>query len=311
MTLNLINKLNPSHLKVFEAVYRHKSMTLAARELFLTQSGVSQHIKNLETELGCDLFVRKLKSLYVTEEADLLFKSYQQAFGLLEVTLNQLKKIKQQPFEGIIKIGLPTEFGNNIVIPFLASWAKKYSLVKFDFIYGYGNNLTQMLENNELDLAFIDSFQKNKKIGSKILFKETLNLVVSQAYLKEQKITFKPGKETLHDLLALDYMEYEHKESILRMWFQYHYRKKNVALTIRAWAMNVQGVGSLVRQGLGVAILPDHVIEKLLKQDVALHIFKGSKQMALKNEISLVWLKDKPRGKAVDNLLGYILDKNL
>ncbi|MGZ3691990.1 MAG: LysR family transcriptional regulator [Pseudobdellovibrio sp.] len=303
MALALINNLNLSHLKIFESVYRLKSMTLAAQELFLTQSGVSQHMKSLEESLGLELFIRNRSGLYSTEAADLLYKSYHKAFGEIEATLHDIKDPQHKELTGTLRIGIPTEFGNNIVIPFLSEWSKKHSQVKFDFVYGYGLSLIQMLEDGELDLAFIDSFQKNKKIVSKVVFQETLNLVASTQYLK------KPFRENIKDLMALDFLEYEHKESILRLWFGYHYGKKNVNLNIRAWAMNVQGVASLVKQGMGAAILPDHLIEKLIKQGQPLHVFKG-KRATLKNDISLTWLKDKPKTQAADDLIKYIIVRN-
>lgn len=312
MNLSLINKLNLSHLKIFESVYRLKSMTLAAHELFLTQPGVSQHMKSLEVDLGLPLFVRNRKGLHATEEAALLYKTYLEAFGNFEKTLNQIKNLKKNQPEGVLKIGIPTEFGNNVVIPFLSGWSQKYPLVKFDLIYGYGNNLLEQLENGQLDLAFIDSFQKNKKNASMVVFQENLNLVASKLYLKEKRRSLKIDfLENYKDLLQYDYLEYEHKESILRMWFRYHYQKKNIKLNVKAWAMNVQGIASLVKQGMGVAILPNHLTEKLLKQGVPLFIFKGRKSIQLKNEISLVWPKDKPRSSAADMLLTHLMQKSL
>lgn len=308
MSYDLISKININHLKIFESVYRLKSMTLAAQELFLTQSGVSQHMKSFEESLKLTLFIRNRTQLYTTEEADLLYKSCAKAFADIEETLRKIRDPKQKQIVGTVKIGIPTEFGNNIVIPFLSEWSQKYPQVKFDFVYGYGLALMQQLEKGEVDLAFIDSIQKNRKLASKIVFQEDLTLVASAEYLKKKD--FKPSqKENLKDLLLFDFLEYEHKESILRMWFLYHYKKKNLSLNVKAWATNVQGVASLVKQGMGAAILPDHLIEKLIKQGQPLHVFKGKKS-SLKNDISVAWIKDKPRSQASDEVLKHILTKN-
>lgn len=307
MAISSIKNININQLKIFESVYRLKSMTLAAQDLFLTQSGVSQHIKSFEDNLEITLFIRKRSRLYPTYEADQLYDTCLKAFTEISETLNNVKNPNQSKLEGVINIGIPTEFGNNIVIPYLADWSKKNPLVKFDFIYGYGTSLIQQLEQGELDLAFIDSLQKNKKLSSKVVYKENLNLVASVNYLKEKKISLKT-KESLKQLLHLDFFEYEHKESILRMWFQYHYSKKNIGLNIKAWAMNVQGVASLIRQNMGAAVVPDHLTEILLKEGIVLHIFKGRKSN-LKNEISLAWLKEKPLSRATMDLKKYILEK--
>ena len=311
MGLEQINKINFNHLRIFEAVYRLKSMTLAAQELYLTQSGISQHMKSFEESLGVTLFMRNRAQLFATEDADMLYRSCVEAFKIIEESLVHIKDPQHRHVAGTLRIGIPTEFGNNIVIPFLSEWSKKNPLVKFDFIYGYGLGLVQQLEDGEIDLAFVDSIQKNKKIASKVVFQENLHLVASQAYLKSANYFNRANlqKENLKQVLSLDFLEYEHKESILRLWFAYHYNKKHVSLNVKAWAMNVQGVASLVRQGMGVAILPDHLTEKLVKQGLALHVFKG-KKANLTNDISLAWVSDRPRSKACDEVLKYILSRN-
>ncbi len=61
------SNLNLNWLRTFEAAARHLSFTVASRKLGLTQSAVSQHIKALEGKLGQKLFIRRAKSLQLTE----------------------------------------------------------------------------------------------------------------------------------------------------------------------------------------------------------------------------------------------------
>ena len=65
------NELPPlSWLRAFEAAARHLSFTLAAREIHVTQSAVSQHVRNLEDYLGCQLFIRKTRAIELTEAGE-------------------------------------------------------------------------------------------------------------------------------------------------------------------------------------------------------------------------------------------------
>ena len=59
--------LNLNWLRTFEAAARHLSFTAASHELGLTQTAVSQHIKALESKLGQNLFIRRVKSLLLTD----------------------------------------------------------------------------------------------------------------------------------------------------------------------------------------------------------------------------------------------------
>ena len=76
----LIDQINLNQLRVFESVYRSKSMTHAARELHLTQSGVSQHIKALEDVLELKLFDRIKQKLVPTPSAKELYASTAKSF---------------------------------------------------------------------------------------------------------------------------------------------------------------------------------------------------------------------------------------
>lgn len=70
-------------LRAFEATARHLSFTLAAQELGLTQSAVSQHVRNLELYLGRDLFIRSTRALALTEAGGNYLPTVREAFDML------------------------------------------------------------------------------------------------------------------------------------------------------------------------------------------------------------------------------------
>ena len=70
-------------LRAFEESARHLSFTRAASELGLTQSAVSQHVRNLEAYLGRDLFIRKTRMLELTEDGANYLPSIREAFALI------------------------------------------------------------------------------------------------------------------------------------------------------------------------------------------------------------------------------------
>ena len=70
-------------LRAFEASARHLSFTRAAGELGLTQSAISQHIRNLEAYLGRDVFLRKTRALELTEDGGNYLPIVREAFQIL------------------------------------------------------------------------------------------------------------------------------------------------------------------------------------------------------------------------------------
>ena len=69
------------HLRIFTAVFRLKSFTKAAKQINISQPTVSEHIKNLENEIECQLFDRVGKKIEPTASAK---KLYPKALKLID-----------------------------------------------------------------------------------------------------------------------------------------------------------------------------------------------------------------------------------
>lgn len=82
--------LNLNWLRSFEAVARLSGFTAASRELGLTQTAVSQQIKALESQLGQDLFIRRAKSLRLTEVGKAYLPTVRNALEALTLSTNGL-----------------------------------------------------------------------------------------------------------------------------------------------------------------------------------------------------------------------------
>ena len=78
-------------LRAFEVSARHLSFTRAGLELHLTQTAVSQHVKNLEDRLGKKLFRRIPRGLALTDEGAALLPVLTDAFERIGSTLENFK----------------------------------------------------------------------------------------------------------------------------------------------------------------------------------------------------------------------------
>ena len=77
-------------MRSFEAAARLLSFTMASREIGLTQTAVSQHIKALETQLGDRLFVRRPKSLQLTDVGQAYLLKVREALDIIEMSTTGL-----------------------------------------------------------------------------------------------------------------------------------------------------------------------------------------------------------------------------
>ena len=88
---------NINLLITFESAARHKSYSVAAKELCISQAAVSQQMRLLEQTLKTKLFVRKSKQMLLTNQGQTLFDSSTKALETIRLGVN---KIYQEEIEG-------------------------------------------------------------------------------------------------------------------------------------------------------------------------------------------------------------------
>lgn len=116
--------MNFSLLQSFLAVARHGSFTAAAREMFITQPAISQHIQALEEELGVILFARQGKGVMLTEEGRELQKNAEAMVLAMEAAKSHIQE-RSALKRGQLDIAT-TEVLNYILPPVLMDFKKRY-----------------------------------------------------------------------------------------------------------------------------------------------------------------------------------------
>ncbi len=283
----LIDAINLNHLRIFESVYRKRSMTVAAKELHLTQSGVSQHIKSIEEVLGVQLFDRIRQRLVPTSASTALFLKISQGLQTLEQAIGEVRGGHKQ-LSGTVTVGVPIEFGNNVILPLLSEFGKNHPEVKFKFRLGFASTMNTEILQGSIDFAFIDDFPVDRRIITEKVYDEVLDLCIHPDWLKQKKL----NKFNRQYFESLNYVEYQDEEPVLRMWFSHHLNTKRVNLKVKAVVMDVQGIARLILHGLGAGILPHHLLLKLQKEGQKIHRFTGCGR-PLKNAISVASLRDR------------------
>ena len=139
--------------KIFNTVAKSKSISKAANELFMTQSAVSQAIKQLENSIDMVLFNRTSKGVELTEAGITLFKYTSSAMELLDTGLNKLESLKELE-EGELKIGASDTISAYYLSPRLEKFHKMYPNIKIQIINRVTAEAVDLLKNGKIDIAF-------------------------------------------------------------------------------------------------------------------------------------------------------------
>ncbi len=278
-------------------------MTTAAKELHLTQSGVSQHIKSLEDSLKAPLFDRIHRKLMPTKEAQKLYFQTRLALKHLEDVVGEISK-QETTLSGEVRIGMPIEFGKHKIMPAIAQLSQKYQKLKFNMQMDFASKLETQLLAGDLDFAFVDEFLFNKSLTTIVIEEEIIELCASKTYLKNKIPSTKLNKEFFENL---DYIAYQEGEPVLRRWFSHHLKRKNLRLNVRARVMDVQAIAKLIQLHIGVGALPQYLIQTMNRQNEELVVLKGSSQ-PLRNKISLTYLSGRANNGKFKDLSDEIVD---
>ena len=96
--------MNIERLRVFLAVYECSSMTAAAVRLGITQPAVSQSVRELEDEVGAELFIRGRKGITPTREADRFWDAARRAVRAFEAAEHEARRL-HQPSRTSLRLG--------------------------------------------------------------------------------------------------------------------------------------------------------------------------------------------------------------
>jgi len=139
--------------RIFNVVANSQSFSKAAENLFMTQSAVSQAIKQLENSINMTLFKRTSKGVELTEAGNILYKYTSSAMELLETGLLRLESLKTLE-DGELKIGASDTISSHFLLPRLEMFHKLYPNIKIKIINRVTSETIDLLKNGKIDIAF-------------------------------------------------------------------------------------------------------------------------------------------------------------
>jgi len=141
--------------KIFNEAASTLSFSLAAKNLFMTQSAVSQAINSLEKELDTTLFIRQAKSVTLTKEGLILHQHINNALELITSAENQIQNFKELK-GGELVIGASDTISQYFLTPYLVLFHKQYPSVKIKVLNRTSLEMIELMKSGQIDLGFLN-----------------------------------------------------------------------------------------------------------------------------------------------------------
>ena len=142
--------------RVFKEVAETGNISLAAKNLDISQSAVSQSIKQLETALQARLFARSPRGVSLTWEGQMLYQYVRSALGLLATGEDKLSQA-QQLLLGTLTIGASDTVTSFFLTPYLEAFHRQHPGIRLKIVSGRSAKVLSMLKSGAVDIAFASS----------------------------------------------------------------------------------------------------------------------------------------------------------
>ena len=246
--------INYELYKVFYHVASTLSFSEASKQLFISQSAVSQSIKVLEKKLNQTLFIRSTKRVQLTPEGEILLKHIEPAMNLIKKGENQLLEANTLN-GGQLRIGASDTICRYFLVPFLNEFHKMYPNIHIKVTNRTSIECARLLDNGQVD--FIITNYPNSGLSNtqniQVIHDFSDVFVANETYfpLKDRMITLKELQS--YPILMLD------RKSTTSEFLHSMFQKHQLDL-VPEIELSSNDLIDLAKIGLGIAFVPDFCI---------------------------------------------------
>ena len=242
-------------LYYFSVVARHRSFTLAAQELSISQSAVSYQIKKLEDQLGYTLLIREpRKPILLTAKGATLLQRCEEIYASLD---NTIEEMSGNSLSGELSVTADICFGTLMVSPALPFIQQRYPKL------GLRLNLSEEfldLDNNQIDLA-IRSRTDDPELEYQFLCSTRMMLVASKQYLNSHPPLKKICDLYQHHILCTGDNDFDW-QNLTNAVGDMSWHKLDKRLRIN----NILALTQAMKAGSGVAYIASYTIAHQLEE---------------------------------------------
>ncbi len=268
--------MNLKQLRYFLVVAEEKQITAAAKRLYIAQPPLSYQLKQLEKELGAQLFKRTAHGIELTDVGQ-IFQSYaNEIISLAQNAENQVHKTISGEL-GTIAIGMASSSTGLIPMNSFNELRKYYPEISFDIYEDNTYGILDKLEKKTIDLGIVRTPYNQTGLNTKTLTTEKMMAISVDPDFQQKK------ELRIKDLADQPLIIYRRFEDIFNQTFVHHGLKPFYAVkcddsrTAITWA----------KRKMGVALVPESIATTYAQENMI-----AIKHANWITHLQLVWRKD-------------------
>ncbi|BAU28290.1 DNA-binding transcriptional LysR family regulator [Aneurinibacillus soli] len=289
-------------LRYFVTIAEEGQITRAAKRLHMAQPPLSLQLKLLEQELGVLLLERNGRQMELTQAGAALYEKAEQLLHHLTETVTEVQQVGKG-ISGVLSIGCVQSCFSHLPER-IRHFREHYPLLRFQLREGDSFRLSEELHDRKIELALVRLPVDMTTFASIPLPSEPFVAVMP----KEWETRFPDGSIQVQDLakvplLLLHRINGTGTYEVTMEEFRRHGCKPNVVCE----CPNASMLLSLVREGVGVTLLPTSALTRQSAQEFSiLNIIDAN----IQSESAVIWLRDRYVSQSARRFLDTFLHVN-
>ena len=251
------------YYRIFYYVAKYRNFTQAANVLMSNQPNVSRAISNLESELGCRLFVRSNRGVTLTPEGQRLYNRVAVAHRQLQVAEQELADAKNLQ-NGIVSIGVSETALHAVLLPRLEKFHKQYPGIRVQLCSVTTPQAITALKSGSVDFAVVTTPTGISRPLKEIPLMEFQDILVAGPHFAHlAQDTFSLRNLQHYPLILLN------RQTNTRDFYNQFFLSHGLSLLPDIEASSTDQVLPMIKYNLGIGFIPDALArESLEKQEI-------------------------------------------
>jgi DNA-binding transcriptional LysR family regulator len=284
-------------MRNFYAIVEAGNISNAAKRLNIAQPPLSKQMKQLEEQLGVQLFERGSRRIRLTEAGQLLRERAEQILGLVDGTVKEITELNSN-LAGTLSIGTVTTSGATLLPSLLSRFHDLYPDVTFQLWEGDGYRILELLDNRVIEIGIIRAPFDSEIYESITLPDEPLMIAMKRDGCQCGE---DPEVIRLAELAGQPLIIPRRWQAMVEEWCEKAGFAPNIVCLCDGILLNILWV----KLGIGMALVPKST--EVLSSDAEL-IYKTIVEPSVSTQTVIVWVRNRNLSASSRHFLALLQD---
>jgi len=290
--------LNLNQLKVFHTAAKFQSFTRASEALFLTQPGISKHIKDVEEYYGVRLFDRLGKKVVLTQAGEVLYAGTEKIFDIIDQTRAEMDEFRDLA-RGTLNIGASVTIGIYILPEILGRFRKAYPRLHISLDISLNREIAEKVLDNALDIGLLGAPADDERLVMKPFLRDELVVIVPRGHEWALRDSVRP-----QDLLTQPFI-LSRRGSGTRAIVEEKLKEAGISLGDDIEFGNTEAVKKAVEAGVGISIISRQAVLREERQGLIKSLRLSG--VNLERRFYIAYRKGKYLSRLLETFLQYLV----